>query len=166
MEYIGVVQGITTDYRDTEFREEIVTGYLFTNRLSGLSKDDIVYHYDKKGKRIVCPHCYGEGGYIDRSGDGIDCEYCNLDGEFNQWNEILQKTFIYQGTGRILSKHRVVEVWDLSSAKYPQKVRLITGLSSVTLIARGFKWQNYIIKLEKIKDVHLLLNYAGLWMLR
>ena len=131
MEYIGTVK----------------EGYIFTNRLSGLSKDDVVYNYDKIGKSR-------------RTQKNIKTDYTK-----NMFDYIL----IYQGTGRITSKHRVVrvlQIQNLNCIELPNKGMrsLVMDLSYDDFFEYdAYDSQKYAIELEKIEDCDYELSDFVSW---
>ncbi len=141
MDYIGVVKD----------------NYLFTN--SKLSKGDIVYHYNKLGK--MWPLCTQSDTLMR---DKIFNEMVEKDVNYRPYH--INGKF-YQGTGRITSKYRVVEVYETSFVDgtwYYTKGNIIKGIvPMLTIKGFGYKGQRFEVKLEKIKDVDLELSDFVSW---
>ena len=118
MDFIAVVKG----------------NYIFTNRLSGIKQNDLVYHYDKKGKK----HKEKE----------IQLPY----------GEVLGWEWEHEGTGRITQLYKVVGLinpddlgeyglLELRGYKYAIKVELIKDIDmELSDFVSWNKWNKSIIQ--------------------
>ena len=64
----------------------------------------------------------------------------------------------YEGQGKVIGEAIVGKMYNLKNAKYPKKIYDITGFSSVSLIANGFKWHDFAIEITNV------IKYDGLWL--
>ena len=129
--------------------------YLFTNR-KGIEVNDIIYHYDKKGKKLKEYECYNY------KGENIGFkDYKDID-----WNEIdiAHPSCYHQGTGRITAQYKVVEVYNLNSTVDNGFIKEYH--SSHNTVQEGFAYSNkdYAIKLELIKEVDYALSDFVSWI--
>jgi hypothetical protein len=113
----------------------VQNNYIFTNRLSGLSVGDSVYHYDKLGdKKSV--HLWEQ----------YPLYYCNRN-EKGMLNK-----YIYQGTGKITQLYKVVDIVHLN----------VNDLQHLEHL-EGYNNQAYLITVTHIKDLDMELGDFVSW---
>ena len=127
-----------------EYLGTINNGYMFTNKLSGITKGDIVYHYDKLGKEELV----NEYKIIRTGRLNIDLNKIYTYEELPlvvMGGERVKQLSKRKG-GNITAKYRVVEVYETSY--FPE----------VGVIKKHFK-----IKVEKIEECNIELSEFVSW---
>lgn len=137
--------------------KRINDNYMFHDK--ELSVNDIIWAYEPKGKRVKCEHCGGDGIAVS-SYDEYREEY-----EFEQCGECKATGYVTEGTGKVIAKYKVVEVYEYENiGKLLNKMwcdsagNVHQSTHMKWLLDKGYIRGQHIYKLDKIENVSMELS--------